>query len=103
MTSTNSKKYDDISDLFISGVFTNDETITEQFFDSLNLGEIYDLRIINGTKTVGGSVNNNAHVRLRWNKSRIATTTREQLLRGKTIKITYDDPWFWYVSIFRNT
>ena len=28
---------------------------------------------------------------------------REQLLSGKEIKIVYDDPWFWNVSIKRTT
>jgi len=37
----------------------------------------------------------------RWNSSEAAQRAKERVLSGKEIKIVYDDPWFWKLSLNR--
>jgi hypothetical protein len=37
----------------------------------------------------------------KWNSSEAAQRARERVLSGKEIKIVYDDPWFWKLSVNR--
>ena len=86
----------------IPRVFSNiDEKRIRKIFDSLCIGEIDRVDIVQKT-TEKGEKYNRVFIHWRyWNASDMANLSRQRLLNGKEIKVMYDDPWFWKVSAYR--
>jgi hypothetical protein len=97
------KKMSTAISLCIPRVFDNiTETNVYNVFNKLNIGKIHSINMIKRTnkknkivKCVFINLDNryfNESSQYMWN----------ELMSGKEIKIVYDDPWFWNVSIKRN-
>jgi len=90
--------------LCIPRVFNN---ITEakiyNVFNKLNIGKIHSINMIERTNKKGKLVKRVFINFDYWYFNERSQHMRNQLLSGKEIKVVYDDPWFWNVSIKRNT
>lgn len=101
MTSINDIAINEPS-LCIPFVFANitEERIRE-VFSHLELGEIERIDTVWRDSSTGGE-----HQRVfihfkQWNSDENTTRTRQALLDEETIKVVYDDPWFWKISASR--
>jgi hypothetical protein len=90
--------------LCIPRVFNNiTEAKVRNVFNKLNVGNIYSIDFIQQTNKKGKQVKRVFINFDYWYFNERSQYMREQLLSGKEIKIVYDDPWFWNVSIKRST
>jgi len=90
--------------LCIPRVFNNiTEAKVRDVFNKINVGNIYSIDIIQQTNKKGKPVKRVFINFDYWYFNERSQHMRNQLLSGKEIKIIYDDPWFWNVSIKRNT
>ena len=90
--------------LCIPRVFNNiTEAKIRDVFNKINVGNIYSIDIIQQTNKKGKLVKRVFINFDYWYFNERSQHMRNQLLSGKEIKIIYDDPWFWNVSIKRNT
>jgi len=90
--------------LCIPRVFNNiTEAKIRDVFNKINVGNIYSIDIIQQTNKKGKPVKRVFINFDYWYFNERSQHMRNQLLSGKEIKIIYDDPWFWNVSIKRNT
>lgn len=89
--------------LCIPRVFANiSEKRIRGVFNALNMGEIERVDMINKTTEKGEKFNRVfIHFR-RWYNTENAIAAQKRLAEGKEIKVVYDDPWFWKVSVFRS-
>jgi len=69
-------------------------------FKDLRIGFIDRIDMVQRTAENGDHFQR-VFVHLRWNRSEQANKARARILAGGTIKIVYDDPWFWKVSANR--
>ena len=90
--------------LCIPRVYPNiNEARIRKIFDDLQLGLLDHIDIISKHNGKGENFNRvYVHFR-RWNDNDNARIAREMLLKGKEIKIIYDEPWFWKISAYRET
>jgi len=101
MTSINDIAINEPS-LCIPFVFANiTEERIQDVFSHLDLGEIDRIDMVWRDSQSGGE-----HQRVfihfkRWNSDENTTCTRQALLDEETIKVVYDDPWFWKISASR--
>lgn len=72
------------------------ESQIRSVLDSIGLGEIKHINIL----TKGNFKLVFIHFK-RWFSNDNANMARERLLNGKDIKIIYEDPWFWKISVYR--
>ena len=88
--------------LCIPRVYQNiDEKKIFKIFKELNIGDIHKIDIVSKT-TQKGEKYNRIFIHINhWFSSENANITRERLLNGKEIKIIYDNPWFWKISLYR--
>ena len=96
----------------IPGVFPNigEERIRRAFTD-LDIGEVTRVDIvkpkIENPETAAAATPKNkkplnrVFVHLIPNNTQQAVTLKEKLLQGKQIKIVYDQPWFWNISLYK--
>ena len=90
--------------LCIPRVFNNiTEAKIRDVFNKINVGNIYSIDFIQQTNKKGKPVKRVFINFDYWYFNERSQHMRNQLLSGKEIKIIYDDPWFWNVSIKRNT
>ena len=90
--------------LCIPRVFNNiTEAKVRNVFNKINVGNIYSIDFIQQTNKKGKQVKRVFIHFDYWYYNERSQYMREQLLSGKEIKIVYDDPWFWNVSIKRST
>ena len=90
--------------LCIPRVFNNiTEAKVRNVFNKINVGNIYSIDFIQQTNKKGKQVKRVFIHFDYWYYNERSQYMREQLLSGKEIKIVYDDPWFWNVSIKRTT
>jgi hypothetical protein len=90
--------------LCIPRVFNNiTEAKIRDVFNKINVGNIYSIDIIQQTNKKGKPVKRVFINFDYWYFNERSQHMRNQLLSGKEIKIVYDEPWFWNVSIKRNT
>lgn len=89
--------------LCIPRVYQNiSESHIRRIFDDLNMGILERIDIV--SKNRKREKFNRVFVHFReWNNSDNANTARNILLKGKEIKIIYDDPWFWKISAYRES
>ena len=81
--------------------------ITEPFvrniFNSLNIGVIGRIDLIKKQNEKGGQQFIRIFVHInKWYNNETSNMAKERLLNGKDIKIIYDDPWFWKVSVYKD-
>jgi len=89
--------------LCIPRVFNNiTEAKVYNVFNKLNIGKIHSINMIERTNKKGKMVKC-VFINFDYWYLNERSQMRNQLLSGKEIKIVYDDPWFWNVSIKRNT
>ena len=89
--------------LCIPRVFNNiTEAKIRDVFNKINFGNIYSIDIIQQTNKKGKPVKRVFINFDYWYFNERSQHMRNQLLSGKEIKIVYDDPWFWNVSIKRS-
>jgi hypothetical protein len=91
------------SSLCIPRVFSN---ITEQtirlVFDKLQLGKIQRIDVV-VKKSDKGKLFKRVYIHFdKWFWNSDAVAARQTLLAGKDIKVVYDSPWFWKVSVNRS-
>lgn len=86
--------------LCIPRVNTNiNEQKIRKIFDDLKLGIIDHIDIVKKTTLRGEKFNRVFLHFKKWHDNENANTAYEILMNGKEIKIMYDDPWFWKVSL----
>jgi hypothetical protein len=68
--------------------------------DSLKLGEIIRVDIVKRTTTKGETFNRVFVHFSSWFDNDNSNFAYERLKNGKDIKIIYDEPWFWKVSLY---
>ena len=89
--------------LCIPRVFNNiTEAKVYNVFNKLNIGQIHSINMIERTNKKGKIVKCVFINFDYWYLNGQQSQMRNQLLSGKEIKVVYDDPWFWNVSIKRN-
>ena len=89
--------------LCIPRVFNNiTETKVYNVFNKLNIGQIHSINMIERTNKKGKIVKCVFINFDYWYLNGQPSQMRNQLLSGKEIKVVYDEPWFWNVSIKRN-
>jgi hypothetical protein len=80
------------------------ESRIRSIFDNLNMGILERIDIVSKKNDKDNNKFNRVFIHFRqWNDSENAIIARQRLLEGKEIKIIYDDPWFWKVSIYRES
>jgi len=92
--------------LCIPGVFVNiKEERIRRVFSDLDIGEVVRVDIIVLKKSTDTDVKENkfnrVFVHIKWNDSQQSIACRERLSQGKDVKVIYDEPWFWRVSVYR--
>ena len=99
---TNNIMSNNFPSLCIPRVYPNiTEDRIRKIFQELALGELDRIDIINKTSDKGEKFNRVfVHFKM-WYTEGNAEVAREKLLKGKDIKIMYDDPWFWKVSAYK--
>ena len=86
----------------IPRVFPNiNEKRIRSVFDDLNVGEIERVDIVAKTTRTGETFNRVFVHFKRWFTNENAIIAKNRLTEGKEVKIIYDDPWFWKVSLYR--
>ena len=90
--------------LCIPRVYPNiNESRIRDIFNVLNMGILDRIDIVRKHSDKGEKFNRVFIHFGHWNNSENARIARERLLNGKEIKIIYDDPWFWKISVYRET
>jgi hypothetical protein len=80
----------DISEPFVRNIFNN-----------LNIGIIGRIDLVKKQNEKGGYyMRIFIHIN-KWYNTENAHIAKERLLNGKDIKIIYDDPWFWKISVYK--
>ena len=92
--------------LCIPGVFANiKEERIRRVFGDLDLGLVERVDIVVPKIQVGQNEKENkfnrVFIHINWNESEQSIRCRERLAQGKDVKIIYDEPWFWRVSVYR--
>jgi hypothetical protein len=74
-----------------------------KIIQSLHLGIIQRIDMIQ-KKTEKGEMFSRVFIHFsKWNNSEVAVQAKERILSGKDIKVIYDEPWFWKISVNRST
>jgi hypothetical protein len=102
-------KIDDLSNkpcfmptLCIPRLFNNvTEEIIRITMNNLRLGVIHKIMIINKKNKYGDNFKIAFIHFKKWNTDERTNNIRENLIKGKEVKIIYDDPWFWKVSAYK--
>jgi hypothetical protein len=76
------------------------ESQIRKIFNDLNMGSIEKIDIVSKVNEKGEK-SNRVFVHISWNDSENAIIAQKRLKNGKEIKIIYDDPWFWKISVYR--
>jgi hypothetical protein len=91
--------------LCIPGVFANiKEERIHRAFDDLDIGQVSRVDIVKPKQNVSNEKENKFNrvfVHICLNDSNNAIAVKERLSEGKDIKIIYDEPWYWKVSIYK--
>ena len=88
--------------LCIPRVFSNiDEKRIRSIFTELNIGIIDRVDLVSKMTEKGEKYNRVFIHFSKWFANENAKTAHSRLQEGKEIKIIYDDPWFWKVSVYR--
>jgi len=77
------------------------EPVVRNIFNNLNIGSIGRIDLVKKQNEKGG-----CYMRIfihinKWYNTENANIAKERLLNGKDIKIIYDDPWFWKISVYK--
>ena len=77
------------------------EQIVRNIFNKLNIGSIGRIDMVKKQNEKGGQyMRIFVHIN-KWYNTENAFIAKERLLNGKDIKIIYDDPWFWKISVYK--
>jgi hypothetical protein len=88
--------------LCIPRVFPNiSEARIRYIFDQLSLGKIERIDIVSTTNAKGELFNRIFIHFIEWFKNENADHALQRLHKGDEIKVIYDDPWFWKVSLYK--
>jgi len=110
-SSNTNKMYDPCLHLIIPRVFSNiNEARITKIFTELNIGKIKSIDIVPVPKTKEDSKSkdksknyNKVFIHFSsWFTNETARQAKKTLLEGKELKIVYDEPWFWKVSVYKN-
>lgn len=66
-------------------------------FEELGLGEVERVDMVNKTNDKGEKFKRVFVHFKRWHKNDTANAVKAKLLSGDSVKVVYDDPWFWKV------
>jgi len=88
--------------LCIPRVYSNiKEPHIRKIFEDLNIGTLDHVDIVSKQNERKDKFNR-VYIHFRcWNNTENASIAKERLLNGKEIKVIYDEPWFWKVSVYR--
>lgn len=88
--------------LCIPRVFPNiSESRIRNIFEQLNLGNVGNIDMVSTTNQRGEKFNRIFVHFNTWFRNEDASRALERLKEGNEIKIIYDEPWFWKVSLYR--
>jgi hypothetical protein len=77
------------------------EPVVRNIFNKLNIGSIGRIDLVKKQNEKGGQyMRIFIHIN-KWYNTENANIAKERLLNGKDIKIIYDDPWFWKISVYK--
>ena len=77
------------------------EPFVRNLFNKLNIGIIGRIDLVRKQNERGGQyMRIFVHIN-KWYNTENAFIAKERLLNGKDIKIIYDDPWFWKISVYK--
>ena len=77
------------------------EQIVRNIFNKLNIGSIGRIDMVKKQNEKGVQyMRIFVHIN-KWYNTENAFIAKERLLNGKDIKIIYDDPWFWKISVYK--
>lgn len=77
------------------------EQIVRNIFNKLNIGSIGRIDMVKKQNEKGGQyMRIFVHIN-KWYNTENAFIAKERLFNGKDIKIIYDDPWFWKISVYK--
>ena len=68
-------------------------------FEELGLGEVDRVDMVNKTNDKGEKFKRVFVHFKRWHKNSTANAVKDKLLGGDSVKVVYDDPWFWKVFL----
>ena len=72
-------------------------------FNKINIGKLVKVDLINKKSPKGEEEFKIAFLHFsEWNETKNGLHAKERLLSGKDIKVVYDFPWFWKVSMKKN-
>jgi len=66
-------------------------------FENLEIGEVERVDMVKKTNAAGKEFNRVFVHFKHWNDNESANAVKEKLLSGDSVKIVYDDPWFWKI------
>ena len=77
------------------------EPFVRNIFNNLNIGSIGRIDLVKKQNEKGG-----CYMRIfihinKWYNTENANIAKERLLNSKDIKIIYEDPWFWKISVYK--
>jgi len=82
-----------------------DVNISEHFvrnlFNKLNIGSIGRIDLVKKQNEKGGQYMRIFIHMNKWYNTENSLIAQERLLNGKDIKIIYEDPWFWKISVYK--
>ena len=77
------------------------ESFVRNIFNNLNIGIIGRIDLVRKQNEKGGYyMRIFIHIN-KWYNTDNANIAKQRLLNGKDIKIIYDDPWFWKISVYK--
>ena len=77
------------------------EPFVRNIFNKLNIGTIGRIDMVKKQNEKGGQyMRIFVHIN-KWYNTENAFIAKERLVNGKDIKIIYDDPWFWKISVYK--
>ena len=79
------------------------ETFIRKTFNDLNLGEIGRIDLIVKRNDKGENFKRAFIHYLKWNDNENALYVKSRLDNEQDIKVVYDNPWYWKVSINKST
>jgi len=72
-------------------------TRVKDAFEELDLGKVERVDMVNKTNDKGEKFKRVFVHFKHWNNNKTAQAVKEKLMKGDSIKVVYDDPWFWKV------
>lgn len=77
------------------------EPFVRNLFNKLNIGSIGRIDLVKKQNEKGSQYMRIFIHMNKWYNTENSLIAKERLLNGKDIKIIYEDPWFWKISVYK--